>query len=655
MNYSKVFSIFICFYLFFLGNTFANTYTVSSTSDAGAGTLRQAITDANSNPGPDIIEFNIPGGGPWSITMSSALPAISGPTVIDGTTQPGFMSGTQSTYVKVGTAYTGTIFVASNVTGLTIKGLDISYTSVRNGCGISLSNCSQSFILNNFIKNRISGIVINGGQDHTVQNNDLFATSSDFNNPALYFLNITQGSISGGLAVSGNKFGGSGLTALRIHNMSNLVIGDASVIGANITIEDNSGLTDMVQRGHYIFYLSTVNNITIHNIDMSWLGGGTRNSIGILVSNQVTNSGITIKNCAISNRYEGINCTNGKDYTIQNNNLKGTGEGDQYAISLSNITAANIPGGILVSGNLFGRNTNGVESRGGLKLSNMSALTIGDETTGVEVKIEDTSGFNKINANNASDRGALFLLNVSNIIVDNLDASWTLGGINSGFGIRVNNSGSNGNITIKNCDVKNHYIGIACSDGKDYSIFNNDLRGSGHEDNAALHLSSIGAGAVPGGILVHSNLYGRNPTGPIDPNSIGLYISGMSNLTIGDATTGVEVKLEDNCGLTTFGGNVPNRRGMVYLDDVSNITVDNIDVSYTLGGIANSFGIYVENETSRSSDISTVHRNVTIKNCFARNRSNGIRVRGGKDYTIFNNDLRGSGHNDYWDECFSGE
>ena len=33
----------------------ANTYTVTSTADSGAGTLRQAITDANTNPGADTI------------------------------------------------------------------------------------------------------------------------------------------------------------------------------------------------------------------------------------------------------------------------------------------------------------------------------------------------------------------------------------------------------------------------------------------------------------------------------------------------------------------------------------------------------------------------------------------------------------------------
>ena len=38
----------------------AATYTVVNTEDAGAGSLRQAILDANSHAGPDIIMFSIP-------------------------------------------------------------------------------------------------------------------------------------------------------------------------------------------------------------------------------------------------------------------------------------------------------------------------------------------------------------------------------------------------------------------------------------------------------------------------------------------------------------------------------------------------------------------------------------------------------------------
>src|SRR5688572_23214049 len=38
----------------------AATFTVTNTNDSGAGSLRQAILDANANPGQDMISFNIP-------------------------------------------------------------------------------------------------------------------------------------------------------------------------------------------------------------------------------------------------------------------------------------------------------------------------------------------------------------------------------------------------------------------------------------------------------------------------------------------------------------------------------------------------------------------------------------------------------------------
>jgi CSLREA domain-containing protein len=624
----------------------ANTYEVINVNNTGAGSFRQAITDANANAGPDSINFNIAGTGPFSIVLASALPNISGAIIINGTTQPGFVSGTQATYVKVGSAYTGTIFSAINVTGITIKGLDISYQSVRSGVGISFNTCSQTLIIDNFIRNRNSGISINGGQDHTVQNNDLLATSSDFNNPALSFLNITPGNIASGLAVSGNKFGGNGLTALRIQNMNNVLVGDTSVVGANVVLEDNSGLTAMGAAGHYVLYFINVNNITVDNVDVSYLSGGQNQSIGIYFQNNVTNSTITIKNCDVKNRWAGILCGNGKDYTIKNNNVKGSGEGGQYAIELSNLSAAAIPGGILMSGNQFGFGT--VHSQGGLKISNMNDLIIGDSITGVQIKIEDNSGFNTVLGNTPSNRGALFLNQVSNITIDNIDASYSLGGAANSFGIRIDNGASHGNIVIKNCLIRNRYAGLYCNDGKDYTVTGNDLRGSGWDDNYALVLSSIAEGAISGGVLVHTNLYGYYAPTNVLQTGIGLYVGGMSNLTIGDANTGVQIKIEDNSGMNTFGSNSGDRRGLLYLDDVSNIIVDDLDLSYTLGGIQNGFGIFVENESSRSSGISTAHKNVTIKNCLIKNRGAGIRVRGGKDYTIINNDLRGSGHNNYW-------
>ena len=66
-------------------------FTVINTNNAGAGSLRDAITLANGNgAGFDLIDFNIPPGGAQTINLNAALPNITGRSTIDGTTQPGW-------------------------------------------------------------------------------------------------------------------------------------------------------------------------------------------------------------------------------------------------------------------------------------------------------------------------------------------------------------------------------------------------------------------------------------------------------------------------------------------------------------------------------------------------------------------------------------
>ena len=50
------------------------TFTVTNTNDSGAGSLRQAILDANTHAGLDKITFNIAGSGVHTIAPLSALP-----------------------------------------------------------------------------------------------------------------------------------------------------------------------------------------------------------------------------------------------------------------------------------------------------------------------------------------------------------------------------------------------------------------------------------------------------------------------------------------------------------------------------------------------------------------------------------------------------
>src|SRR3954469_19667272 len=66
----------------------AATYTVTNTNDSGAGSLRQAITDAT-NAGSGSEAFII-GSGVQTIIPASALPDVGANVTIDGTTQPGY-------------------------------------------------------------------------------------------------------------------------------------------------------------------------------------------------------------------------------------------------------------------------------------------------------------------------------------------------------------------------------------------------------------------------------------------------------------------------------------------------------------------------------------------------------------------------------------
>ena len=70
--------------LFISQSAFADSYTVTNTSDGGAGSLRSAINLANGSVGGDTIGFNIPPGDPncsggvCTITLAFVLPVLTG-------------------------------------------------------------------------------------------------------------------------------------------------------------------------------------------------------------------------------------------------------------------------------------------------------------------------------------------------------------------------------------------------------------------------------------------------------------------------------------------------------------------------------------------------------------------------------------------------
>ena len=135
----------------------ANTYTVTTTADSGAGSLRQAILDANANPGADTIAFNIVGSGVQTIAPASSLDPITDAVTIDGYTQPGSSANTHAvgegldTVLKIeidgeSAPGNGLLVSAPNVT---IRGIAINRFSVYQieTSGVVLGSLNLSTIV----------------------------------------------------------------------------------------------------------------------------------------------------------------------------------------------------------------------------------------------------------------------------------------------------------------------------------------------------------------------------------------------------------------------------------------------------------------------------------------------------------------------------
>ncbi len=124
---------------------------VTNVSDQGTGSLRKALDDANSNPGHDIIIFNIPGKGPFTIKPLTPLPTITDPVVIDGYSQPGASLGTLTQLIQLDGTSAG---------------------SESNGLTIDANNCSvRGLVINKFSG---TGIQITSGIENWVKANSIF-------------------------------------------------------------------------------------------------------------------------------------------------------------------------------------------------------------------------------------------------------------------------------------------------------------------------------------------------------------------------------------------------------------------------------------------------------------------------------------------------
>lgn len=87
----KKFTFCFALLLFILSPAFSTIFTVSNSNDAGAGSLREAISLANTTVGWDTIQFNILGAGVKTINLLSAFPTIQDTLFIDGSSDPAYV------------------------------------------------------------------------------------------------------------------------------------------------------------------------------------------------------------------------------------------------------------------------------------------------------------------------------------------------------------------------------------------------------------------------------------------------------------------------------------------------------------------------------------------------------------------------------------
>jgi hypothetical protein len=157
--------------VFSISTVAADTYSVTNTTDSGAGSLRQAIIDANGHTGLDMIAFNIPGSGVRTITPATALPVIAGPVVIDGYTQSGSSANTlaggdnavlliEISGAVVGNTGNGLVF-GTTAPGSTVRGLVIN-----NGWGTAILVQSSGLVVEGcFLGTDASGTIAKGNDE----------------------------------------------------------------------------------------------------------------------------------------------------------------------------------------------------------------------------------------------------------------------------------------------------------------------------------------------------------------------------------------------------------------------------------------------------------------------------------------------------------
>src|ERR1700730_2213229 len=357
----------------FIDSSSAATFTVTNSNDSGAGSLRQALLNANGSPGTDTITFNIPGAGVRTISLTSALPAITDPVIIDGTTQP----------------LAGSPLIELNGTG---AGPGVNGLSILAG------------------KSRVKGLVINrfGGAGILLQTNGgNFIEGNYIGTNAPGTAKAANGTIGIWISNSPNNTIGGTSTASR-----NIISGNGITAGEGVRIE-GSGSTGNQLLGNYIG-TDVTGSVALGNTNHGvWINGASNNTVGGTVlgaGNVISGSvapanGVVISgnNNTVQGNLIGVNATgtaalangnSGIDIVGTGNTIGGTTSSSRNVISGNQTAGLQVRGpGNLVQGNFIGTNaagTAGIANRGG----GLSVIANNNTIGGIVPEAGNTIAFN---------------------------------------------------------------------------------------------------------------------------------------------------------------------------------------------------------------------------------------------------------------------
>jgi hypothetical protein len=310
----------------------AATFTVINTNDSGAGSLRQAVLDANTNPGADTIVFAIPGSGVQTISPLSRLPYLTDDAgvMIDGYSQPGAAPNTlpagenariqielDCSLIGPGPGLRGCLYITSS--NNRIQGLSIHGSILPQ---IWISGAADNVVAGNFI-----------GTDPTGTRG--YPTSDG----VLIWDGAAANRVGGSLPADRNLISGNRALAVEI----GVSAGDGNVVEGNLIGLAADGRTPLPNNRGILIYSSS-----------NRIGGpspGQGNVISASTSHGLTISGLTI---------------GGSDNVVQGN-LIGTDSLGQVAVpnrgfgvillegAAANIVGGPSPGaGNVISGNFLG-------------------------------------------------------------------------------------------------------------------------------------------------------------------------------------------------------------------------------------------------------------------------------------------------------------